>query len=176
MTYQYTEAMAGPLWERGSLRVLGLHSQKKSKREGGRQAGREGGRGRKGMRKWHALTQEQHTEWRGPLYTTMVGPLREQGTKQKGKKRQGVRKGGEWNELNIGTLRWYTTHKERERERELQRVREWEWEWASLILESSKWNEVQEKEQRKETIQTGKDTPKKNTHIIYIYIYVYKMR
>ena len=34
-------------------------------------------------------------------------------------------------------------------------MREWEWERASLILESSKWNEVQEKEQRKETIQTG---------------------
>ena len=157
MTYQYTEAMAGPLWERGSLRVLGLHSQKKSKREGGRQAGREGGRGRKGMRKWHALTQEQHTERRGPLYTTMVGPLREQGTKQKGKKRQGVRKGGEWNELNIGTLRWYTTHKERERERELQRVREWEWEWASLMLriQQMEWSPREGTKERNYTDRKG---------------------
>ena len=106
------------------------------------------------MRKWYALTQEQHTEWRGPLYTTMVGPLREQGTKQKGKKRQGVRKGRrmKWIEHRNAKMAHYT---QRERERELQRVREWEWERASLILESSKWNEVQEKEQRKETIQTG---------------------
>ena len=58
----------------------------------------------------------------------MVGPLREQGTKEKGKKREGVRKGEEWNALSIGTLRWHTT------EREMEFEIEWESEIESELV------------------------------------------